>query len=829
MARLASASPAPGGPSASAPGGATAPRRSTRSQSREPQAVTQLPTRNTRASSRQPEDARQDAAEGLSSMALAQGALDIGRGLQPVAEEVEQPQTTIAPLNDEPSGRPSQHGRFSVGAASMYSTTFSQEEVENLDLDAVLGSLPDLDSMADAILATAAPPDASLEDLMQQVQRLNDENSAARKYLLGRVRTFSRMQGDFGKQTFINPEHVLRALLDLAPGSVLENAAWRPDDVLYKANLVSFLQIIFESRTTDKIIQTMTTMDSQGINDLLASLKSESNFMGLLGESQLVDATCSLALEIRIQLFIHTIMQGFYDEPLEKTLARIFLYDLDNGEPGFPDEISISDIRTWDNAVDAGNSQDFYESVVKHVNGLRMLIASCHDDLDLALSTLREENSWDAFCGRALSWVQMRHQELNRMIDERGGTESIAEQLRREVESVQNQNDPALDPAIGGTGGPRSSGATRNGIAALKQRMRRAVQQPTPPSQPAPAQAQQSQSEPNQPQVIVDDGEEMHPQFIADLRNYNAGGADVFPVDNDPPQAVNGRGGSGIDLARRERLISDAQQNRAGQENRRFVDRQPNATRPTWTDTQQSQAQQNTSPQNSYPATYPVVSPARSRRTYDEMDSPEVSQDQSFQTDPRVHGAPQRAPAANMTASSAAGNRDTRPRTAGMTDASQGRVPELQRTNPGQAIPPYNPNGTHLSGAGFLEHATQVARQNAPMRATPRQPRPRTGWSNDENQALMDLMAIYGCAWSEIKKADQSGSNTLSLRTAEDIRFKARNIKLTVLQGPGPDAMPPGFEDVPLGKKEIEKLPEHIRATYVQVRQRQSRRFGDIE
>ncbi|KAF4552304.1 Hypothetical protein D9617_10g072850 [Elsinoe fawcettii] len=799
MARLTSASPAPIDVAATAPGAVNATRRSTRSQSREPQAMSQPVTGNTRGGSRQADPARQDAAEGLSSM--ARGALGLNNGLPSVTEEAEQPlQASFAPLNDGPNGRQSQHGRFSTGAASMFSTTFSQEEVADLDPDAILGSLPDLDSMAEGILNTAAPEQAGFEALKENALRLNDNASSSRKYLLGRVRTFGRMQGDFGRQTFIDPEHILRALLDLEAHSELPNTPYRPDDVLYKANLVSFLQIIFDSRTPEKVFETMNSLDSQFPMALLAALRSETEYQGLVGESQLVDATRSLALEIRIQFFIHALIQGEIDEPLETTLARVFLFELDDDTYGIPAELNVDSIRPFNDAMHANDAHSFYTSVIEHIDGLRRLMDSCHDNVELAITRLREENSWEDFCTRVLSWVQLRHQELDRMIDERGGVESIVDQLRKEVESVQNQNDPALDPAIGGPGSSRPSLATNDNIAILRQRRQQQLK------------------------GIRADIDAMTSEGIADLQNYNSAGNDIL-MDDNQAESVQPQSRSSVDAAMRNRLLA-LQANNAGQENRRFIDRQANARRIAFDDTQQSQGLQDSVPNSSYPGTYPGTSPVARRRRHDEIESPEPSQDQAFQMDSRVHAAPQRAPAANMIPSSALTNRNVRPRTSNMDDVTQGniRIPEVQRTNPGQAVPPYNTDRTHYSGADLLEHATQLARLNAPAR---NKPRARTPWSREENDALIELVAELGTGWSEIKKVDASRGNVMKDRSPEDIRFRARNVKVTILQGPGLDALPPGFEDVPLGKKEIDKLPDHIKAVYVQQRQRTSRRRED--
>ena len=144
------------------------------------------------------------------------------------------------------------------------------------------------------------------------------------------------------------------------------------------------------------------------------------------------------------------------------------------------------------------------------------------------------------------------------------------------------------------------------------------------------------------------------------------------------------------------------------------------------------------------------------------------------------------------------------------------------RKNPGSSIPPpirpFDPdidldatNPTRLR----IAHARVAARTHA-VQATQRKPAQlRTPWSEDEEDALIMMIEDQcdeGISWSQLKAYDRipgvqgdgdGGRNgdgavtrgVLVRRSAEDMRFKARNLKVMFLQcvslPPAPRAVPP--------------------------------------
>ncbi|PNS18539.1 hypothetical protein CAC42_5078 [Sphaceloma murrayae] len=439
MARRSAASPAPSnsGPETLTPAAAPTTRRSTRSQSRETHSAPQPTRRRTRGSSRQPAGVLNEVAE--TPYPAANVIQRNENGLQSVSEDPDEDNdTTRAPLNDTFAQRSPQINRtISVGAGSAFST-YSQDEVARLDTYAILGSLPLLDRVTGKILDEAAPQDATTALLNSNVGLLMDQDSSFSKRILGLVRAFVPMKKTFGNSTFINPEHILRRLLGLDGAETLLSRTWRPDDVLYKANLVVILHLLFQSQDPGAIFHTLSSVDGQFPSVLLSALSPETMSVGGVGESKLVDSTRSFAIALRTQAFIFTISQGIYDGPMIDTLARTFLQE---GTGSFPDELDVSDIRKWGNGsiLDANDQHDFYTDVRNHVLDLKSLLDSCLDNEERALSLLRQHYSWKSFCETALSYVQQRHIELRELIEKRGGVDVIAESLQKEVERGENE------------------------------------------------------------------------------------------------------------------------------------------------------------------------------------------------------------------------------------------------------------------------------------------------------------------------------------------------------------------------------------------------------
>lgn len=209
---------------------------------------------------------------------------------------------------------------------------------------------------------------------------------------------------------------------------------------------------------------------------------------------------------------------------------------------------------------------------------------------------------------------------------------------------------------------------------------------------------------------------------------------------------------------------------------RRFIDQQHGAQRLSFADTQDSQA-----PQSSRAFNLPS---SRKRPAEDDADF-DPSQDEGFQTDPRVHTVPVRPPRAVM--STGTNPRNTLPRTSlggQLAEAAAGTPRERQ--NPGRAMGSFPEARLDEDGLPVATQHQQylqanfIAKQRTAQLMKPA--RARTKFSQEEEERVLELIGELGVQFAAIKKMDQESDNILGNRTAEDIRFKARNMKLDFLK-----------------------------------------------
>lgn len=111
---------------------------------------------------------------------------------------------------------------------------------------------------------------------------------------------------------------------------------------------------------------------------------------------------------------------------------------------------------------------------------------------------------------------------------------------------------------------------------------------------------------------------------------------------------------------------------------------------------------------------------------------------------------------------------------------------QMPRRNPGSSFPIFDNPSTSAEDPASTMYARSniIAKQN---RATmPKKVQVRRPWTNEEENALIDYITTHcadGISWSALKARDisQGDAARLSARSAEDMRFKARNMRVTMM------------------------------------------------
>ncbi|KAK5133417.1 hypothetical protein LTR08_007756 [Meristemomyces frigidus] len=274
--------------------------------------------------------------------------------------------------------------------------------------------------------------------------------------------------------------------------------------------------------------------------------------------------------------------------------------------------------------------------------------------------------------------------------------------------------------------------------------------------------------------------------------------------------------------------FQDQQKQNAKRANSRlFVERQENAQRVDFDESQPLQpygADQGADYQHggfpdrsSAPGPYHVAGSSKKRAHVDDdgdrMQDFDPTQDQGFQTDMRdTTAADERRRVAQT-------NIPQRPRAqpTGRTDTVDYEIPGrpsasgYSRKNPGSSLPGtiahLDPNDDSLPRSQRYQRAKNLAKLGRVVALQNRPTQVRTPWSPDEEETLIGLIEDHGgegVSYAMLKKWDAEEDSVLARRSAEDLRFKARNMKLTYLLGRA--ELPDHFEHVILDKKAMDKL-----------------------
>lgn len=359
----------------------------------------------------------------------------------------------IEPLNDtyesvsddddaSPEGQPEDQAlvlrnvsHSAAPSAMTAMTTFSQGELQRLDPDLIMASLTDLDRDAYRLIRDLIPEDADYEIIENHVDQLYDSNSRISKMLKKHTRALAATKDDiFGSQSYIDCGLILRCLLDANQVEPFPEAPWRPDAILYEANLASFVENMCHRSPTDfDIVDILISLDSTFPTPFVSGFVEQESRIGatvLLGE------TYRLALELRTQL---TVMSLLTQKPTSldeanRLICKIFMDSTDDDVP--MDLLAFElNAREWDNIPLA--QQEIAADVGRRVESLRRPFVDVVPGGKSFVDALREietEFSWSSFQMNVLEWAQMRILELNEDLNAHGGTEAVVTALAEEIE-----------------------------------------------------------------------------------------------------------------------------------------------------------------------------------------------------------------------------------------------------------------------------------------------------------------------------------------------------------------------------------------------------------
>ena len=344
--------------------------------------------------------------------------------------------------------------RGETNSLSNVSTPSSEESVI-LDSQAMLDALPDLYEAAHKLLSFLTPQSDDPDNNVRFIQDLQDHSNGAIKKLLRLKKALQLHKEPYGNETYVNLMMVLRELLQVRRTVDIGHGAWRPDDILYKANLaIAATNLLLPQGDS---VNNLENLDRDYPGRFFSqSSHGLSEFNKPLGSSTLFKRNLQLGLDIRTQYLI-SLLDRHSREPNfdpELMLSQVFFEDVDDARlkgwdcDGMREVGSTSQHRI---TTRIENIQNFFEEDSQGVSVPALYI-----------DQLRAKYPWSRFVASALSWVNLRWNEIEVQITSSGGLEKIEQAVRDEIadrsvpdgkqissgnEVAQNNVQLTLDPA----------------------------------------------------------------------------------------------------------------------------------------------------------------------------------------------------------------------------------------------------------------------------------------------------------------------------------------------------------------------------------------------
>ncbi|MCJ1250675.1 hypothetical protein MMC30_007903 [Trapelia coarctata] len=736
-------------------------------------------------------------------------------------------------------------------------TSHSAQELSDLRAEDMLNALPDLADASDKVLKVVLlhkVAGVSDERVETRIRTLQSPTSTASNNLSRQLPGYREQKAVYGNELYINLSIALRAMLGVRRPAEVGTGPWRPDDVLYKANLANLAIDVLALRANVKqlFVEKMERDFPAPFLSQVSSIRQSSHSAGV---SLLVRETFEAAFSLRVQMFLSMVNQRIHEPNFDpdKMLGQVF-YDGDiyNGDTNLKGW-EIRGLRTADlskqQRKEAANRLDTIRTHFRegHLNSF---------DEVVDIQALEVNFPWSECVMKLLLWARQRANEIETHLASLGGVDGLQEALEAELQNRKDMGAKSTEEVGGDTGlvvldfipsevshrpseqiepmknatsttsratrtslmysTPSAVSTTRKKLAAVRLANQREGVQPSPLNS-NPASTIVSSSDTKRTQTTRSNGLQAPTTLPAQVLEGVASEDD--PEEYDLPQVNDNEpyGHSGPDVTSAEirlrilqtqnkTLAEQDKENRpqdesafaSPQNKRSFVDRQPNAQKVSF---------------ESQPSTQTGSSASRAKRARPDdvyesngnhMSDP--SEEDSFQTQdqPRV-SRPNQATGTKRTSSTAASRplpkrtRLTQERERSVTLESdfQAAVNDPNGQPPLSQIQIYNAARTQ-SKIATVQHG-QKRGQKRVQRRTP--------WTDEETETLQELIGTEGVSWSLLKSIDQKSGKILANRDQVALKDKARNMYIDYLKSG--IAIPPNFEHIPLKMADKIKLRDH--------------------
>ncbi|KEF58653.1 uncharacterized protein A1O9_06579, partial [Exophiala aquamarina CBS 119918] len=712
-----------------------------------------------------------------------------------------------------------QHSDFfdhpSSVSASSESVSSLQNDLKELEHDEIVEYLPNLHSESLAVLSSF---DISEEDrLNSTILEMSRTGSLPRKLHI-RAEKLKNSRKPFAEGDFINPVLIVRKLAGIVDLHHINYGRWRPDAILYLANLAQQMVKVLSGSSADRL-----SLLTYLYNNFPRAFVGDRKFSFATG---LIEDTRNLAIEVMTQFFIYTL-------------------DLDGmGQLESPGKLADQIFDNDDAVSHDFRDEDSLEAVVSR---LELLKGNCtiHTNLSELLDELKQLYPWSAFILQTAKWSNARVAELKEIIAKQGGIENIVRLLDSRNYEADVKGKLLADTRNDLTDTPSEARPNNNHQSSLNDPLIQGrSKRVSVPLNPRMISAEIRQFREEQAKHTLElSGLRLHPSNKAPIHEPREIQQTPTPVDDDDYRALqdsndgqiesnhlnlpspvresfnDGDGGDDDDelppstqqtlevMKTLERqAIEREKENRPAVTKRSFLDRQPDARKIKW----QGPAVGDREPRSRQPSKpfLPEIDDEEEEEENFEQDQRPTKISRTAtgkQLAPRIHDVDSILDAGfgddgdNITPSSqpVCGSRQTPAATNLSNRPPRSTAPTLSQVQP----PP------RARMAEFQAEARAMTAESKDYYG-PRTVQVRIPWNDLESDRLIEMVARQGTKWARILHEDaiHEDGPLLQNRSQVALKDKARNIKILYLKTRR--RLPPGFESVSIGQRQINELKD---------------------
>jgi hypothetical protein len=301
-------------------------------------------------------------------------------------------------------------------------------ELAKLNHPLMVKSLADLFQNSTKIIDLLIPPGASKGATLDVAEQIRTKESFESKYFEKVTGQFVLDKDSFGSNFYLDLSVALRALFKVPAMKQLKNGPWRPDDMLYKANLTVIAVSVLSSEGWDEDIENvLEDLDRLFPTPFLSMINDRGHSQP--GSSSLYKETLDLALEIRTQYLISQLTKELENPNFmpSQILQKIFF--------------DSTQFREWNIHVtkkDDKLRKSFTSTLTKRIELLKSCIINDIGNL-VDLPLLERLYPWSNFVTNLASWIRSRADEIDDHVKRQGGTEEVVRSL-----SIEAGKRPAL-------------------------------------------------------------------------------------------------------------------------------------------------------------------------------------------------------------------------------------------------------------------------------------------------------------------------------------------------------------------------------------------------